>query len=161
MHEPWAELPRATEVLPCSNIQPDFRSLSLNRSNLQPIYHQTLSKADGKKREGLAGFRAKSEQSARRVSSTAIEHLRNCSRRRLLCAVVVNSGGQRIFAARDWTCGWSPIQSGFWLSGDQNQSSKRNEARSLPLQSSSSFLNLARLDSLRDESLWRILSPVL
>ena len=29
---------RATEVLPCSNIQPDFRSLSLNRSNLEPIY---------------------------------------------------------------------------------------------------------------------------
>src|SRR5260221_8798371 len=31
---------RATEVLPCSKIRPDFRSLSLNRSNLQPIYHQ-------------------------------------------------------------------------------------------------------------------------
>ena len=29
---------RVTEVLPCSKIRPDFRSLSLNRSNLQPIY---------------------------------------------------------------------------------------------------------------------------
>ena len=79
--------------------------------------------------------------------------------RRVLCAVVVNSGGQRIFAAHNWTYGRSPIQSGLWLSGDQNQSNERNEARSLPLQSSSCFLNVARLDSLRDEFLWRILSP--
>src|SRR5260221_1784671 len=31
---------RATEVLPCSNLRPDFRSLRLNRSNLEPIYQQ-------------------------------------------------------------------------------------------------------------------------
>src|SRR2546425_13023875 len=30
---------RATEVLPCSNLQPDFRSLRLIPSNLHPIYH--------------------------------------------------------------------------------------------------------------------------
>ncbi len=37
----------------------------------------------------------KSEQSARRVSSTTIGHLRNRSRSGWLCTVCVNSGGQR------------------------------------------------------------------
>jgi hypothetical protein len=57
----------------------------------------------GKKREERAGFRAKSEQFVRRVSSTTIGRLRNRSTGDLLLLTSVNSGKQRAALAR-WVC---------------------------------------------------------
>src|SRR5712692_7433331 len=63
-----------------------------------PWCHRVLSsrviRAAGNKREELAGFGAKSEHSARSMSSTAIEHLRNRSTGGLQRSVVVNSDGK-------------------------------------------------------------------
>ena len=58
--------------------------------------------APGKKREERAGFRAKSEQFARRVSSTTIGRLRNRSTGYLQRSVIVNSDGK---SRRFW--GWA------------------------------------------------------
>jgi hypothetical protein len=57
-------------------------------------YDYLIVATGGKKREERAGFKAKSEQSARRLSSTTIDYLRNRSTGDLQRSAAVNSDGK-------------------------------------------------------------------